>query len=52
MIDWLRQRILMAATSAALTLVGVRFFTPGFVDVIIDFLTVGLVYVATLMAKK
>lgn len=46
----LRKHVLAWTTSAALTLAGLRFFTPNFVDLIIDGLTVGLVYIAAKLA--
>lgn len=52
MIDWVRKNLMAAATSAAITLAGLRVFTPGFVDFIIDWLTVGLVFIIVKLAKK
>lgn len=51
MFDWARKHVLAWTTSAALTLAGLRFFTPGFVDLIIDGLTVILVWVAARLSK-
>lgn len=51
MLDWLRAHVLAWTTSAALTLAAARFFTPSFMDMVIDLLTVGLVWVAAKMAK-
>ena len=49
--DIIRRHVLAWTTSAALTLAAVRFVTPGFVDLIIDLLTVGLVYLAAKLAR-
>ncbi|VDC28256.1 hypothetical protein [Pseudogemmobacter humi] len=48
---WLRTHALQWTTSAALTLAGLRFFTPSMVDLIIDGLTVGLVWLAAKLAR-
>lgn len=47
----LRRHALAWTTSAALTMAGLRFVTPSFVDMIFDFLTVGLVWAAAKLAK-
>lgn len=49
---WARRHVLAWTTSAALTLAGMRFFTPSFVDLLIDALTVVLVWVAAKLAKS
>ncbi|MBF9645455.1 hypothetical protein [Streptococcus pseudopneumoniae] len=52
MIDWARKHALAWTTSAAVTLAAMRFFTPSFVDFIIDGLTVALVWLAAVLAKQ
>ncbi len=47
----LRRHVLAWTTSAALTLAALRIVTPSFVDVIIDLLTVGLVYLAAKLSR-
>ena len=49
--EWARKHVLAWTTSAALTLAAMRFITPGFVDLLIDALTVVLVWVAAKLAK-
>lgn len=49
--ELLRKHVLAWTTSAALTLAGLRFVTPAMVDILIDLLTVGLVYLAARLAK-
>lgn len=51
MLEWLRTHALAWTTSAALTIAGLRFVTPNFVDLIFDGLTVGLVWLAAKLAK-
>lgn len=48
--NWARTHVLAWTTSAALTIAGLRFITPSFVDFLFDFLTVGLVWVAAKLA--
>jgi hypothetical protein len=48
---WLRQHVLAWTTSAALTLAGLRLVTPSMVDLLIDLMSVGLVYLAARLAK-
>jgi hypothetical protein len=49
---WLRKKALLWTVSTAGTLVGLRFITPGFVDLIFDVMTVGLVYLAGALARS
>ena len=51
MFDWAKKHVLEWTTSAALTLALLRFVIPNFVDMIIDFLTVVLVWVAAKLSK-
>lgn len=52
MFDMARKHVLAWTTSAALTLAALRFVTPNFVDLIIDGLTVALVWIAARLAKS
>ena len=52
MSEWLRAHVLAWTTSAAVTLAGMRFFTPSFMDMVIDLLTVALVWIAAKMAAR
>ena len=49
--DWLRTHVLAWTTSAAATLTLAQIFAPRFMDWILDFLVVGLVYVAAKLAQ-
>ena len=49
--DWLRQHVLAWTTSAAATLTLAQIVAPRFMDWILDFLVVGLVYVAAKLAQ-
>lgn len=49
--EWARKHVLAWTTSAALTLAAMRFITPSFVDLLIDAMTVVLVWVAAKLAK-
>lgn len=51
MLDWARRHVLAWTTSAAVTLAGLRLVTPSFVDLLIDLLTIALVFVAAKLAK-
>lgn len=50
--EWLRNYALQWTTSAALTLAALRFITPAAIDLIIDALTVALVYLAAKLASR
>jgi hypothetical protein len=50
-LDFLRHKVMYWSTSAAVTLVGVRMFTPNFADFIIDILSATLVWVAAIMSQ-
>lgn len=52
MLDKIKGHVIAWTTGAALTLAMLRFVTPNFVDFIIDWLTVGLVYVAARLSKS
>ena len=49
---WLVRHTLGWTVSAAATLTALRFITPSFVDMLIDFLVLGLVWVAGAMARQ
>ena len=51
MFDWLKSKVLLWSVSAAATLTALQFITPAFVDFILDWLVVGLVFIAAKMAK-
>jgi hypothetical protein len=48
--EFLRRKALMWTTSTALSMLGLRFLTPTFVDFVFDILTVVLVFVAGKLA--
>ena len=50
--DWLKNRVIAWTTGAAFTLALLRFVTPNFVDFMIDWITVGLVFVAAKLSKE
>ncbi len=49
--DWLRTKAMVWTTSLALSLFTVSFFTPAFLDLLFDAITVGLVWLAGQLAK-
>lgn len=49
--DWLRTKAMVWTTSLALSLFTVSFFTPAFLDLLFDAITVGLVWLAGKLAK-
>ncbi|WP_347139460.1 hypothetical protein [Paracoccus sp. SSK6] len=49
--DAIRRHILGYATSAAITLAALRLITPNIVDLMIDGLSVGLVWAAVRLAR-
>lgn len=52
MMNWLRSHVLAWTTSAALTLAAFRLVTPNFLDLVIDLMTVALVWLAAKLAAK
>ena len=51
MMDWLRAHVLAWTTTAAATLTLAQLVAPRFMDWILDFLVVGLVFVAAKLAQ-
>jgi len=51
MFDWLKSKVLLWTTTAAAFLTAAQMVTPSFMDFILDWLVVGLVFVAAKLAK-
>jgi len=49
--QWMTSHVLSWTVAAASTLTVAQFFTPNFMDFILDWLVVGLVFVAAKLAK-
>ncbi len=49
--DWLHRHVLAWTTSAALTLTAAQVVAPGFIDLILDLMVVGLVWLAARLAQ-
>lgn len=49
--DWLHRHVLAWTTSAAVALTAAQLVAPGFIDLILDLMVVGLVWLAARLAQ-
>jgi len=52
MIDWLKQRIMAAALSAAATITFLSLISPAWLDFFFDLIMVGLIFIVGKLAKE
>jgi len=50
--DWLRQRVLAAALSAAATITVLSILSPAWLDFMFDIILFGLIYVVSRLKEK